>query len=584
LDSFNFFKEFRQRQLWKIIVAYPTAAFLILQAVEFFIANYGWSPKFLTFSLILMGGGLPIAIINNWFHGEKGVQKFERAEISYYVNLSIMTFAFAIMFWFYGGENRNKINPEEAVSLAVIDTSPEKSIAVLPFQDMSEGQDQAYFSDGIAEEILNKLSKIRGLKVPGRTSSFSFRDKEITHAEIASVLNVRTILDGSVRRFEDKVRINVQVINAADGFQIWSEQFDREFKDIFALQDEIARTIATKLSIELDQDQVDEISKPPTSNMEAYDLYLQAIDHGNRPPEGLEEATRLIRKVIQLDPEFKLAYGTLALYQMGKAWWGIGDSKEAFGEGRIYAEKYAEENESSALAYLELFGDWEWETGRKVAEQLVVNYPDNADSYLALSTYYRLIGHHIVAIELINKAIEIDPYNITRHFNKVRNLNSLKRFDDALDVGKRMIEISPSSSIGYRVMGICYRNLGKFELSLAAFNKAMDRSENMGWVNTDRAVTLAMMGKTEDVYDYIAEVKNGKYPFDTNTALAHVYVGLNDYDKAIGYLEKAHEKGEFWSSTLKTYALWEPMREMPRFQKLLEKMNYPKISQIDILN
>jgi adenylate cyclase len=584
LDSFNFFKEFRKRQLWKIIIAYPAAAFLILQAVEFFMSNYGWNPKFLTFSLILMGGGLPIAMINNWFHGEKGVQKFERAEISYYVNLSIMTFAFAIMFWFYGGENGNKINPEEAISLAIIDTSPEKSIAVLPFQDISEGQDQAYFSDGIAEEILNKLSKIRGLKVPGRTSSFSFRDQETTHAEIASVLNVRTILDGSVRRFEDRVRINVQVINAADGFQIWSEQFDREFKDIFALQDEIARTIATKLSIELEHDQIDEISKPLTSNMEAYDLYLQALAQGQSPPEGLEEGTRLAKQAILLDPEFQFAYSALANFSMGKAWWGTGDTKEAFGESRVLAEKFSEVNESFALGYLKLFGDWEWERGRNVAEQLVVNYPDNAESYMVLSTYYRLVGHHVVAIELINKGIDLDPYSIVRYFNKVRNLNSLKRFDEAMDVAKKMIEISPNSSIGYRVLGICYRNLGQFDQSLEAFDTEKELSNNVGWGVNDRMVTLAMMGNTEEVYDYIEEVKNGNYSFDTNTALAQVYVGLNDYDKAIDYLEKGHEKGEFWSSVLKTYELWDPMREMPRFQGLLEKMNYPKISQLDILN
>jgi TolB-like protein len=331
----------RRRKVVQWGIAYAAGAWGLLQGLQFLAETYEWSSRVLKLSTLAFLIGLPIALVLAWYHGDRGEQRIRGTELAI---ITILFLAAGVIFWRYEQTSENAPASESAAAQAsratpadVADAPDAKSIAVLPFADMSPGKDQEYMSDGIAEELLSVLAQIPELRVIARTSSFAFKGEKIEIAEIAKRLNVAHVLEGSVRTSGNKVRVTAQLIRAADSTHVWSESYDRPLDDIFAVQDEIADAIVQALRIRLLGAAVSS-REGGTENVEAYQFYLQAVSAFNvATPESLESAERLLKQAIRLDPDYGRAWSRLGWVAYTKSTTSNKPAIEAYEEARQYA-------------------------------------------------------------------------------------------------------------------------------------------------------------------------------------------------------------------------------------------------------
>jgi TolB-like protein/cytochrome c-type biogenesis protein CcmH/NrfG len=308
----EFLERIRQRKLVQWALAYVAAAFAFIQVFDIVAQRFGWPEQSVRFVIIALAVGFFVTLVLAWYHGERGAQRVTGTELL--IIALLLTIGGGIVWRIGPSAGQLSATAGEVTSTpAQTTTIPHKSIAVLPFTDLSPGHDQEYFSDGMAEEILNALAKVKDLKVAGRTSSFSFKGKNEDLREIGKALAVANVLEGSVRKQGDKVRITAQLIKADDGYHLWSETYDGDLTDVFALQERIARAITEKLEVALQGDAIQPLVPVATNNPEAYALYLQASRIFNRR-EGprFSEAIAQLEQAIKLDPKFARAHSRLA--------------------------------------------------------------------------------------------------------------------------------------------------------------------------------------------------------------------------------------------------------------------------------
>ncbi len=315
----DLWQRLKQRKLVQWAVAYIAAAFALLQGVDIVGQQFGWPETLQRGITLAMVLGFFVALVLAWYHGEKGEQSVSTTEL---LILAVLLAVGGCLLWRYAQMSPDvDITPSASAGNAVDSSGakveiPGKSLAVLAFADLSPQHDQDYFSDGIAEEILNALAQVKDLKVAGRTSSFSFKGKNEDLRVIGETLGVAHVLEGSVRKQGDKVRITAQLIRSKDGFHLWSETYDGDLKDVFALQERIAQSITEKLAVVLSGQQAQQLVNAGTSNPDAYALYLQATaTFDKRDGAHMPEAIEQLRQAVALDPEYARAYSRLATLQ-----------------------------------------------------------------------------------------------------------------------------------------------------------------------------------------------------------------------------------------------------------------------------
>src|SRR5882757_3732179 len=351
--------------------------------------------------------------------------------------------------------------------------APEKSIAVLPFVDLSQAKDQEYFCDGISEEILDALAKVEGLRVVARTSSFSFKGKNADVSEIGQKLNVQSVLEGSLRREGNRIRITAQLVSARDGFHIWSDTFERELQGVFALQDEITRSIVDALKIKL-------AVAPPAraqQNTEAYDLYLQGLYLSNKSDEeNLRKSLNLFQRALEKDPTLSRAWVGIA-----KVWFWLADAYvkplEAYQAVESAAAKALElnENDADAHAYLseaKRVLHWDWKTGERELQRAVEIDPNSAMAHL-LFAHHRICSGDLAGGQIeLDEAKRLDPLSplISNH-QAILFLYS-DRLDDAVAAAKRTLTLDPNYNYLEPTLARIYREQGKLEDALALYLKA----------------------------------------------------------------------------------------------------------------
>src|SRR5258705_2186315 len=454
---------------------------------------------------------------------------------------------------------------------------PEKSIAVLPFVNMSNDAEQEYFSDGMAEEILDSLAHLKDLKVAGRTSTFQFKGKNIDLREVGEQLNVRTVIEGSIRKQGNKIRITAQLINAEDGYHLWSERYDRQLDDIFAIQDEIALMITEKLKVILLEDDRELITKTYTQNTDAYELYLKGrYEWGRRTKEGFLKSIDYFNQAIHEDQQYSLAYAGIADSYTLLCAYHILSPEASISKAKIAAEKAMQLNPTLAEAYeaighIEFLAGFNWQKAEDNYKKAIQLNPGFATAHQRYSLILATQGKYAEAIEEIKKALELDP--LSKIINTDAGLIHLLmgNANKAIDKCKEVLETDPVFSVALFIQGLAYEQIGHTEFAISNFQKAVTASNNNPITLSALGHTLAISGDQSEALTILQTLENlSGEKFISRYCIAVIYAGLGKTDEIFNWLNKAIDSKSVWMIHLHFSA-------DPRFKELKADMRFTEI-------
>jgi TolB-like protein/DNA-binding winged helix-turn-helix (wHTH) protein len=450
----------------------------------------------------------------------------------------------------------------------------DKSIAVLPFVDMSEKKDQEYFADGMAEEIINLLAKIPGLKIIGRTSSFQFKGKAEDLKSIATQLKVAYLLQGSVRKSGDHLRVTAQLINAQDGTHLWSETYDRSLSDVLTMQDEIATKVAGGLETEVVMR--DYLSRPALRSPEAYTLFLQGVHVGDgHDRQSFDEAVSDFKRALEIDPTFAEASGVLA----GSIVYGVEVGYIPAGVGieqaRRAAEHSIELDPNGVVGYgilgdINTFFDWDWTAAERNLKHAVALTPNNPRALQGAAIYSLTMGHSDDALNLITAARELDPLDPGNYYWLGIVQLRRDRLPEAEAAIRRCLEIAPDYIFAPYALGVTLLARGQPQAALAAFlNEPSEAARIRG-----SAMAYFALGRKADSDAALAFrfKEYAIYPFVN----AEVYAFRGESDEAFKWLERAFAQKDVYLYTVKFSQSLRSLEGDPRFKAFLKKMNLPE--------
>ncbi|WP_155212026.1 adenylate/guanylate cyclase domain-containing protein [Fulvivirga aurantia] len=460
-----------------------------------------------------------------------------------------------------------------------------KSVAVMPFVNMSADVDNEYFSDGITEELINALTKVDGLQVTSRTSSFSFKGQNKDIREIADKLNVQSVLEGSVRKAGKKVRITAQLINAGDGYHIWSETYDRSLEDIFEVQDEISRVIANKLRKKLSaEEKTESIVTQTTNNVNAYNYYLRGLYESNKwtPPDALV-AIKYYKKAIEEEPDFALPYGKIAsdyAFLGITGFMNVHDSKQKALEYGVHAlNRNSDDIEALlALAMVKFFVDWDWEGALQnvlKAKEINVNSPH---ARIMHALYHMLYSEYELGIIEIEEALRIDPLSTDTNRTLADFYYFMGQYDEAIRLYNKILSFAPDFKAATEFKAWALLMKGSYDKAIALFKNMESSTVHAIKHDTQLGFAYALKGNKEKALKYLDKLdKAAKEEPDVsyNIDYATLYVGLSEPEKALDYLEKCVEERIGAMIFLDQSPMWRPLRGHKRFDQLVKKMGLP---------
>ncbi len=446
---------------------------------------------------------------------------------------------------------------------------PEKSIAILPFLDLSQAKDQEYFCEGISEEILHTLAKVEGLRVVGRTSSFSFEGTGIAASEVGKKLNVANVLGGSLRREGNRVRVTAELINARTGFHLWSETYDRELQGVFALQDEISRAIVDALKIKL------AVSLPvhEQRNTEAYDLYLQGIFFSNKSSEeDLRRALRFFQGALEKDPTFSRAWTGIA-----KVWYFLADvyvkPLEAYPASKEAALKAIALDEKDAEAHCYLSEakrvlDWDLAGENAELQHALQLDPNSAPAHFFLSLLPLFRGELKEGLQFVLDAEKLDPVSPIISYVATAAYLANDRIDDAITEGQRTLQLDPNYFYLDSVLAAAYREKGNFPEAIALYTKAQEATHVP---SSGLAITYTRMGREMEARNILAQLVQARDKrYVSAPLIAAVSTALGDKEEAFHWLEVAYDEH---SGVLQWIAF------LPEFRALHSDARFPHLLQ-----
>jgi len=470
------------------------------------------------------------------------------------------------------------INEKRTFSHPDYQANYENSIAVLPFVNMSNDPDQEYFCDGMTEEIINALTHIEKLKVIARTSAFVFKDKYIDIREIGKELNVETLLEGSIRKADNRLRITVQLVKADDGSHLWSEKFDREQEDVFAIQDEISLAIADKLKIQLLGEEKAAIVKRNTENLEAYNLYLKGNYYCQMlTDEGFKNASGYYKRSLQLDPKYALAYVGLATVYWYSSYWGNMPPNEAYPKANEYINKALEIDNTlaeanSLLGMINFNYYWHWKKAELNFKQALRINPNSALIHIYYSFLLTCTENHEKAISEAKRAQELDPLSGYINSNVGTVYNWAGQYDRAIEACKKSISLNPNYYLAHYQLGFAYRGKSLLKEAFAEFKKAFELSEGIPLLVSVLAGFYNHIGNKDQAKKLLDNLlKRSRTEYVPATCLYLIYRNLNEPELAFKWLEQAFkDRDSFipWFKVIPIDILRIP--DEPRYKTLLK--------------
>ena len=455
---------------------------------------------------------------------------------------------------------------------------PEKSIVVLPLANMSADPENEYFSDGMTEEIINALAKIPDLQVASRTSSFAFKNKEVDIQQIGAKLGVSSVLEGSVRKIGNRIRINAQLVNVANGYQLWSETYDRQLEDVFAIQDEISRAIVDALKVRLMGAREQPLVKPTTENLEAYTLYLKGRFFVNRLAEhDLRKALTLFEQALDADPGYARAYSGIA-----DCWSNLADDwvapEEAYPRAKSAGIRATQLEPTLGEAHTSIgkvlcWYEWDFDGASQSLAKAVEYNPNYAEAHFVYGSTLPAVGRLVEAIDELRKALVLDP--LSAHFSRWlgRFLLYAERHDAAIEQSRTTLEIEPNYFQAYLDIGSAELALGNTEASLKAFRRGQSLSAAVRSYDAMIVRPLVVLGELEEASAIMERLElQAKTEYLRGEVLAMGYAALGDLDRAFACLQHAldaHSAGLIYLHLDPAYG---PLRSDPRFAEMVRKI------------
>jgi TolB-like protein/Tfp pilus assembly protein PilF len=578
----NFFAELKRRNVYKVAVAYAVIGWLLVQVTTqvfpiFEIPN--WALRLIVLAIII---GFPIALIIAWTFETtpEGIKRTEvadaagqRSRAGAWIYIVLIGAALSVGLFFVGRYTAGLATPRhrEAATAA-----PQKSIAVLPLINESRDPKDEYFSDGLSEELIAALAQISGLKVIGRSSSFRFKDRKEEPKTIGERLGVSTLLDGTVRKQGERVRIVAELVNAADGIQLWTRTFDRELKDIFAVQEEIARAVAESLKVTLLGS--DSVQRSAPKDVEAHNAYLQGHFHFQRRNlEDYRKAVSYFDEAIRLDPDYALAYA-----ERSEAFTFIGDltgqHEPAWSKARSDAEKAvaiapALAEARAALGWVRCFVDWKFPEGLAELKRARELSPANptANDLLARITVY--LGRIDEAERQARHAVELDPLSTVTQGNLARVLLYAGKLDEADAAARRSAELQPAAASTHRWQVLVAVQRGDGEMALREAQQEPDE----GYRRFELALAHYVRGDRQAADTALADlITYGRDSFAYQ--IAEVYAVRGEKDKAFEWLQISFDNRDTGLLTLLVNPLLRGLHDDPRYKSFLAKLGLPSPS------
>ena len=454
----------------------------------------------------------------------------------------------------------------------------EKSVAVLPFVNMSANKSDEYLSDGMTEELINALARVPGLRVPGRTSSFAFKgknDEDIFH-KVGEQLHVGTVLEGSVRKAGDKLRVTAQLINVSDGYHLWSKDYDGDLKDILNFQSNVAEQVVKALQVQLGTEAARALSKKPTEDPEAHRLYLLGrYEFAKYTKTGWNNAIHYYEEALKLDPNYALAYCGLAdnYAYMGSV---VMPEKEAIAKEKEFAEKALALDPELAEAHMSLgivlVGTYDWRNGLKEFDRALELNPNLAFGYELGAWTVNGLGRFDAAMAKIKKAVELDPLNPFFQWSLSFYQYWAHQYDAAVAQANKALEMDPNSAVTHVLLGLSFLKKGDTTLAIAELQKAKEPNPG-AWYQGYLGYAYAISGDRAKADQALQELDVlAKKQYVSPTAFATIYLGLGEKDKCLDWLEKAYEQQDSACWYLKIDQIYDGVRNEPRFQALVKKI------------
>jgi adenylate cyclase len=583
----SFLTELKRRNVLRVGVAYIVTAWLIIQVVETLFPVFGFGNESIRIVVILLAIGLLPVLFFAWAFEltSEGVKREKDVDRSHsiapqmgkkldrwvIIMLALALTYFAVdKFILAPGRDAELVSTTaQQTEQAVLNRTSEKSIAVLPFVNMSSDPEQEFFSDGVTEEILNSLAQVKELKVAGRTSSFSFKGRNEDLRQIGEELNVAHVLEGSVRKSGNRVRITAQLIKADDGFHLWSQTYDRTLDDIFVTQDEIAAAVVDALRVTL----LSALPAQRPTNPEVYSLYLQGnylINLAGK--ENIKKAMEAFQQALAIDPEYAPAWSSLHFSYALLLRYGVLSRDEGVELAMGALDKALEIDDKLAsawagVAFMKRSWFWDWEGARVASEKALRLEPNNASAIGTAASIASTFGQLDKAIELFERGVELDPLNLSGLRALANRYQEVGRFDEALAAYNKVLALNPEYPGMHLNIATAYLRMDRPERALTEMIGLPD-SNRLRQLRATALFDLGRFAEAQAMIDEFLESPSWKNPMRT----ADMYAGRGENDDAFEWLEVAFE---IRLPSL-SFILWNGdlarLGDDPRYPVFLEKM------------
>lgn len=560
----------KERKIVQWALAYLAGAWLVLQVVDVLGGMYEWPPELFRAVPVVLAVGFIAALVLAWYHGERGAQKVSGVELG--ILASLLAIAGLGVMLVGGG------NGAADSSLAAGSGSEEPqrvdraSVAVLPFDNLSQEDADGYFASGLTEELLATMARVPGLKVAARTSSFAFGDKDDSTKAIGEALGVAHLVEGSVRRAGEQVRVTARLINAESGSEIWTDTYERRLEDVFAVQEQIARAVARELRIRVGDTS---LAATGSDNVDAYDAVLRGRAALERregsSSEWVGTAERAFETAIELDEDYAAAWGGLAGVQFQKGYLGLVDDPDAAMDAAREAANRALTLDPTdgyalyALALIALHHEFDYREAVQRFEKAIEVNPSSARSLALIGWALVPLGEQARALRMAERAIELDPLSVTVLNNASAVFSMARRFERAKSLYERALELHPEDTVLLYNLATNLSMIGEDERAIEIIDRTVALAPEVDFYRQQRAWVYARAGRTEAAEAALEEMAEDAYALRGITAWE-----LGKEDMAFEAWRQGVQKGDIPVGMLQTSPEFDPVRESPRWAELIE--------------